>query len=96
LISKKHNKYVLFMTFVTCIALLSNKLTSRDGNKIEDKPSRIIIKSTEKEYIQENRYDVSDEGTRATTSTANGTSKFKVEPLPVPDANSPIVLSPLS
>jgi hypothetical protein len=83
------------MAFISCIALLSINLTNRDGSKIEDKSSRIIIKSTEKGYIPDIKEPANDEGTRVAIPTINGKSESPVQLLPVPDVNAPIVISPL-
>ncbi|MGV8982358.1 hypothetical protein [Clostridium sp.] len=93
---KHRSKYILFMAFFSCIALLSINLTNRNGSKIEDKSSRIIIKSIEKRYIPDIKAPANDEGTRVTIPATDGKSKSPVQPLPVPDANAPIVISPLS
>lgn len=90
---KHRSKYILFMAFFSCIALLSINFTNRVDSKIEDKSSRIIIKSTEKGYIPDIKAPANDEGTRV---IIDGKSKSPVQPLPVPDANAPIVISPLS
>ena len=93
---KHHSKHILFMAFIICIALLSINLTNRDGSKIEDKSSRIIIKSTEKGYIPDINEPANAEGTRVTIPVTNGKSKSPVQPLPVPDANAPIIIRPLT
>jgi hypothetical protein len=93
---KHHGKYILFMAFISCIALVSINLTNRDGSKIEDKSSRIIIKSTEKGYISDIKELANDEGTRVAIPATNGKSKSPVQPLPVPDTNAPIIISPLT
>lgn len=78
------------MSFISCIALLPINLTNSDGNIIKDKPSRIIIKSIEKEYVPNNKKQSENGGVRVSPTTV----KSGVQ-LPVPDPNSPIILSPL-
>ena len=87
-------KYILYMVFISCIALLSINLTNSDSKRSENKPSRIIIKSIEKEYVPDNKEHTENGGIRASTPVTNG--KSGVQPLPIPDANSPIIFSPLS
>lgn len=82
------------MAFISCIALLSIDLTNRDGSKIKDKSSRIIIKSTEKGDIPDIKEPTNGEGTRVTIPATNDNSP--VQSLPVPNTNVPIVISPLS
>jgi hypothetical protein len=84
------------MAFISCIALLSINLPNRDGSKIEDRSSRIIIKSTEKGYIPDIKESPNDEGIRVVIPAINGESESPVQLLPVPDVSAPIVISPLS
>ncbi|MGK0468980.1 MAG: hypothetical protein ACJAX4_004329 [Clostridium sp.] len=81
---------------MSCIALLSINFPNRDGSKIEDRSSRIIIKSTEKGYIPDIKESSNDEGIRVVIPAINGESEFPVQLLPVPDVNAPIVINPLS
>lgn len=82
------------MVFISCIALLSINFINNDSNRIEDKTSRIIIKSTEKEYVPDSKEHTENGGIRVSTPVTNG--KSRVQPLPIPNANSPIIVSPLS
>lgn len=93
---KQYSRYILFMVFIGCMALLGINLTNRDGSQIEDKSSRIIIKSTEKEHISDIKESAKEEGTRVAIPATNGKSKSLVQPLPVPDPDSPIAINPLS
>ena len=90
----KHcGKYILYMVFISCIVLLSINFTNNDSNGIEDKTSRIIIKSTEKEYVPDIKEHTENGGIRASTPITNGKSGVRL--LPIPDANSPIIVTPL-
>lgn len=91
----KHcSKYILYIAFISCITLLSINLTNRDGNLIENKHSRIIIKSIENAYVPVSKGSPNKEAIRGITPETNG--KSIVQPLPVPDTNAPIIISPLS
>lgn len=79
------------MVSISCITLLPINLTNSDANRIDTKTTRIIIKSTEKKNIPDsNVYG----GVRASLQGSNGKSGIQL--LPVPDANSPIILIPLT
>jgi len=91
---KHFRKYILYMVFISCIALLSINFTNNDSNRIEDKTSRIIIKSTEKGYVPDIKGHTENAGIRASTPITNGKSGIQL--LPIPDANSPIIVTPLS
>jgi hypothetical protein len=82
------------MAFISCIALLSINFINDYCDKIEEKTSRIIIKSTENQYIPDNRVHTENKEIRVAVPVTNG--KSGVQLLPVPDANSPIIVRPLS
>jgi hypothetical protein len=86
------------MASIGCISLVLINLAFKDTDykTVEDKTSRIIIESTKKSNIPMNKEDTSDEGTRVSIPAAEGKPKSPVEPLPVHDANAPIIISPLS
>lgn len=91
---KQYGKYIIYMTIISFVALLSIKLTNNANNKIEDKPSRIIVKSPKNENNLYSKEIRNNEGFRVTVPAANG--KSLVQPLPVPDTNLPIIFTPLS
>jgi len=70
-------------------------LSKTNGDKIEDKSSRIIFKSAEKYYTPNIKEHENTEGIRRIPST-NSNSKSQVQPLPIPDSNAPIIICPLS
>ena len=90
---KNCRKYILYIVFFSWIALLSINFTNKDVNRIEDKTSRIIIKSTEKEYDPDIKEHTENVGIRASTTVTNG--KSGVQLLPIPDINSIIIVTPL-
>jgi hypothetical protein len=86
------------MASICCIGLvLINLALKNSGYKIvEDKTSRIIIESPKEANIPMNKEAISDEGTRVAIPATEGKPKSPVEPLPVHEANAPIIISPLS
>ena len=86
-------KYILYMVFISCIALLSINFTNNGINRIKDKTSRIIIKMIKKEYVPDSKEHNENGGIRTSTPVTNG--KSGVQLLPIPDANSPIIVTPL-
>ena len=91
---KRYGKHIFYMAFISCIALLSFKFINDYYNKIEENTSRIIIKSIEKEYVPDNKAHTENKEIRVAVPVMNG--KSGVQLLPVPDANSPIIVRPLS
>ena len=90
----RYGKYIFYMAFISCIALLSINFINDYCNRIEEKTSRIIIKSTEKEYVPNNKVHTENREIRVVLPVTNG--KSGVQLLPVPDDNSPIIVRPLS
>lgn len=90
----RYGKYIFYMTFISCIALLSINFINDYYNKIEEKTNRIIMKSIEKEYTPDNKVHTENNEIRVTVPVTNG--KSGVQLLPIPDANSPIIVRPLS
>lgn len=90
---KRYSKWILFIAFISCTALLSTNLVNTSGSQIENKQRRIIIESPNKAYVPESNESTMDKGTRVTEPSTNSTSKSPVEPLPVPDANAPIIIN---
>ena len=87
-------KYIFHMIFISFIALLSINFIDSSINRSEDKQSRIIIKSIENQYVPKGNGRNENNGVRVSTPVINGKSCMQL--LPVPDANSPIIFSPLS
>jgi hypothetical protein len=90
---KNCHKYIFYVIFISFIALLYINLTNSDINISEENPSRIIIKSIEKKYTPEIKGPAESSGIRAATPAVN--DKLGILLLPIPDANSPIIFSPL-
>ena len=88
---KHGTKYILPMISIGCISLvLINFVLKDNSNKImEGNTSKIIVESPK------NKDDVNKEGTRVTIPSTYGKSVSPVQPLPVPDSNTPIVINPL-
>lgn len=88
---KNVNKYVLPMISIGCISLiLINSVLKDSSNEIiEGNTSRIIIES------YKNKDYVNNEDTRVTIPSTYGKAVFPVHPLPVPESNSSIVITPL-
>lgn len=88
----KHiTKYILPMISIGCISLvLINFVFTDNSNKIlEGNTSRIIVESPK------NKDDVNKEGTRVTIPSTYEKSVSPVQPLPVPESNTTIVITPL-
>jgi hypothetical protein len=86
------------MASIACISLLLINFAFNDNShkKIEDMTSRIIFESPKKAEVSESKEGVNDEGTRMTVPSAYGKPVVPVQPLPVPDPNVPIVITPIS
>ncbi|MBU3145968.1 hypothetical protein [Clostridium sp. CF012] len=69
-------KYILYMVFICCIALLSINFTNNGVNRIEDKTSRIIIKTIEKEYGPDSKDHNENGGIRTSTPVTNGNTEL--------------------
>lgn len=84
-------KYIFPMISIGCISLaLINFVLTDNSNKIlKGNTSRIIIESPK------NKDDVNKEGTRVTIPSTYGKSESPVQPLPVPESNTTIVINPL-
>jgi hypothetical protein len=88
----RHNsKYIFLMTFIGCVALLYNNLSNRDDNKLEGKPSRIIIKSSDIEVVQDAVETTEDGGVPVIITNDSS----EVQTLPIPNADAPIIVNPL-
>jgi hypothetical protein len=93
---KPYDKYLGCVAAAACITLLYTNLSNIGGNNsstVEDKPSRIVIESTEKNSVTDDNVLTSNEETRKSVPVADSTSE--VQPLPVPDTNSQIIVTPL-
>lgn len=90
--------YILLMVSIGCISLvlINIALMGNNHKTVEDKTSRIIIESSKKAHVTESKAAVNDENTRVTVPSSYGKSLSPVQPLPVPDLNAPIVITPLS
>lgn len=91
----KHcRKYIGFIIIISCVALSSISLTYNDNYKNEDKPTRIIIKSPEEGKSNfENRGSTNSDRVKVSVPPTNAGSQ--AQPIPVPDKNSSIIVSPL-
>jgi hypothetical protein len=81
-----------------CISLvLINFAFKNNSHKtVEDKTSRIIIESPKKSNVPDNKEAVNDEGTSVTVPSTYGNPASPIQPLPLPDPNASIVITPLS
>lgn len=88
---KHRTKYICPMISIGCISLvLINFVLKDNSNKItEGNTSRIIVESPK------NKDDMNKEGTRVKIPSTYGKSVSPVQPLPVPESNTSIVISPL-
>lgn len=88
---KHRTKYILPIISIGCISLvLINFVLTDNSNKIlEGNTSRIIVESPK------NKDDVNKEGTRVTIPSTYGKSVSPVQPLPVPESNTTIVITPI-
>lgn len=88
---KHRTKYILYMISIGCISLVLINFILRDNsNKImEGDTSRIIVESPK------NKDDINKEGTRVTIPSTYGKSVSPVQPLPLPESNTSIVITPL-
>jgi hypothetical protein len=95
---KRYGRYLEFVAFtvIVSISLLYTSTSNKVGSvsTVEVKPSRIIIKSAEKDSMADNIDLTGREDTMVSVPGTNGTSE--VQPLPVPDTNSQIIVTPLS
>lgn len=91
MILKHRTKYILPMISTGCISLvLINFVLTHNSNKIlEGTTSKIIVESPKnKDYLNK-------EGTRVTIPSTYKKSVSPVQPLPVPESNTTIVITPL-
>ena len=88
---KHRTKYVLTMICIGFVSLvLINFVFKYNSNKImEGNTSRIIVESPK------NKDNVNKEGTRVTIPSTYGKSVSPILPLPVPESNTTIVITPL-
>jgi len=86
-------KYILYMCFISFLTLLPINLINSDGNRIETKPNRIIMKSNVREHVPYSKENTENGEIRVSPPVTNG--KSVVQLLPIPDANSTIILIPL-
>jgi hypothetical protein len=79
------------MVIVSLIILFPSTTTNNDNYKNEDNPNRIIIKSSE------HKNEINNSANNPQTNVAVPSTNFKpqVQPLPVPDTNSPIIVNTL-
>lgn len=82
-------KYIFSVISVGCISLVLINFVLKDNNNktTEGNTSVIIVES------HKNKDDINKEGARVTVPSTYGKSSSPVQPLPVPDANAPIVIT---
>lgn len=93
-------KFILAMISIACLCLLGVNLDFlvKDSDFVtdKDKASRIIIESPEKPSIPNSKTVVNEDGRRVAVPSKYGNPMSPVQPLPLPDPNIPIVITPLS
>jgi hypothetical protein len=90
--------YILLMAVITCIGLGWVNLAFKGDSykKAENKSNRIIIKQPKQANVPREQDAENNEGTRVTSPSTNGKPMSPVQPLPVPDPNALIAITPLS
>lgn len=90
-------KYIFSMVSIGCISLILINFPLKDSNNksIEDNTSRIIVESPKKANIPQDKERVDDQGTRVSVPSIKEKTASPVQPLPVPDSNAPIIITPL-
>jgi hypothetical protein len=85
------------MVFIGCISLvlINFALKYKSHKTVEEKTSRIIIELPKKTNVPDGKEAVNGEGTRVTVPSTYGKPSSPVQPLPVPNTDAPIVITPL-